>query len=172
METPERRRGASGLEVREVAGAPVITGYAAVYNSETVIYGLWREQIAPGAFADAFTASADVRALWNHDTGTVLGRTTAGTLKLMDDDRGLKYAITVNTDDPMAMSVAAKIKRGDVNGSSFGFRVIDEEVDQEPTKKGLLPLVTIKAVELYEVCLLYTSPSPRDGATSRMPSSA
>ena len=25
---------------------------------------------------------------------------------------------------------------------------------------------------MYTICLLYTSPSPRDGATSRMPSSA
>ena len=27
-------------------------------------------------------------------------------------------------------------------------------------------------VDYYNACLLYTSPSPRDGATSRMPSSA
>ena len=27
-------------------------------------------------------------------------------------------------------------------------------------------------VMLYSICLLYTSPSPRDGATTRMPSSA
>ena len=27
-------------------------------------------------------------------------------------------------------------------------------------------------VELYQICLLYTSPSPRDGLLSRMPSSA
>ena len=29
-----------------------------------------------------------------------------------------------------------------------------------------------KVNELYDVCLLYTSPSPRDGLLSRMPSSA
>ena len=29
-----------------------------------------------------------------------------------------------------------------------------------------------KTVELFDICLLYTSPSPRDGLLSRMPSSA
>ena len=30
----------------------------------------------------------------------------------------------------------------------------------------------VKSAALYDVCLLYTSPSPRDGLLSRMPSSA
>ena len=38
------------------------------------------------------------------------------------------------------------------------------------TIKGPIPLPT--KIERYTVCLLYTSPSPRDGLLSRMPSSA
>ena len=35
-----------------------------------------------------------------------------------------------------------------------------------------LALARQESVELLELCLLYTSPSPRDGLLSRMPSSA
>ena len=41
----------------------------------------------------------------------------------------------------------------------------------EPTLGGI-NLEDIKAPECFYVCLLYTSPSPRDLSTSRMPSSA
>ena len=43
-------------------------------------------------------------------------------------------------------------------------------IGSEDTFKGIIDLVEMKAYVYY--CLLYTSPSPRDGATSRMPSSA
>ena len=41
-------------------------------------------------------------------------------------------------------------------------------------KRINMPALTHKDVNsmVYDICLLYTSPSPRDGATSRMPSSA
>ena len=35
-----------------------------------------------------------------------------------------------------------------------------------------VPMINLRAPALNEVCLLYTSPSPRDGLLSRMPSSA
>ena len=38
------------------------------------------------------------------------------------------------------------------------------------TIKYLIPVIVI--VMMYEICLLYTSPSPRDISGSRMPSSA
>ena len=37
---------------------------------------------------------------------------------------------------------------------------------------GVLPVLNTEAVRLAIICLLYTSPSPRDGLLSRMPSSA
>ena len=43
-----------------------------------------------------------------------------------------------------------------------------------PGKKGLVLANSVGVIDkdYYGNCLLYTSPSPRDGATSRMPSSA
>lgn len=142
------------IEVRSEGKSLRISGYAAVYNRETIIAGLFRERIAPGAFASALDGTDDVRALFNHDPSILLGRTKSGTLTLSDDKIGLRYSITLDPDDPDSQRVHAKIKRGDVDGSSFGFSVErdeDMEWDETPTKKGQLPLVTIRKVTTYDV---------------------
>ena len=87
-----------------------------------------------------------MRALFNHDPNLVLGRKAAGTLTLSEDTKGLRYVVTLNADDPLAISVAAKMKRRDVTGSSFGF-AIDSPDDEEwtaPAVRGGLPLRTLK----------------------------
>ena len=50
-------------------------------------------------------------------------------------------------------------------GVDVDLQVIDD------TKVGMAALAA-KRIEAYGACLLYTSPSPRDLSTSRMPSSA
>lgn len=98
-----------------------IEGYFAVFNSE---YQLWdgaSEVIKPGAFTDSI--SGDVRALINHDTSLVLGRTKPGTLTLRQDERGLWGSVRINRDDVDAMSLYARVQRGDVDQCSFGFAI-------------------------------------------------
>lgn len=98
-----------------------LEGYFAVFNSE---YPLWdgvSEIIKPGAFTDSI--SGDVRALINHDTTLVLGRTKAGTLTLRQDDRGLWGSVKINPDDTDAMSLYSRVERGDVDQCSFGFAI-------------------------------------------------
>lgn len=147
----ERRAIAEGVTVRAAENeAPTISGYAALFNKETVIAGLFREQIDPGAFRDAVKTD-DVRALFNHDPNYVLGRTTNDTLTLKEDKRGLFYDVTLNPDDPDAMAVRAKIQRGDVSGSSFGFTVDEDDWDDSEVKRGKLPLRTIRKASLYDV---------------------
>ena len=91
------------FETREAGdGALYIEGYFAVFNSP---YELWEgatEIIKPGAFSGCL--SQDVRALINHDTTLVLGRTKAGTLTLKEDSRGLWGSIQINRDDVDAMN--------------------------------------------------------------------
>lgn len=126
-----------------------IEGYFAVYNSR---YDLWDgayETIAPGAF-DGET-DGDVRALANHDTTLVLGRTAAGTLVLRADDHGLWGSIVVNQQDQDAMNLYERVKRGDVSQCSFGFDILDQDVqyqDGEPT------VWIIRKVKLYEVSVV------------------
>ena len=81
----------------------VIEGYFAVFNE---IYRVWddvTESIAPGAFTDSL--NGDIRALYNHNTDQILGRTSAGTLTLKQDEKGLWGQIKVNERDTEAVNV-------------------------------------------------------------------
>jgi HK97 family phage prohead protease len=112
---------------------PSIVGYAAVYfnpkDPRGTQYLLWEdgaggrcyERIAMGAFARALADRQDVVCLWNHnpDLG-ILGRTTAATLTLSTDNRGLRYTVTP-PDAPLAQGVIANIDRRECGGSSFSF---------------------------------------------------
>ena len=137
---------ASEFNTREDGEALSIEGYFAVFNSTYNIMPGMSESVAPGAFTD--TVSGDVRALINHDTGLVLGRTKAGTLTLRQDELGLWGHIDINPDDSDAMNLYARVKRHDVDQCCFGFDLLDEET--EVHEDGSVHW-TIKKVELYEV---------------------
>lgn len=121
---------------------PVIRGYAAVFNELSEDLGGFREIIAPGAFKGA--GERDVRALWNHDSNLVIGRRGAGTLRLIEDDRGLLVEI-----DPPASAgwMLESIRRGDVTQMSFGFRTLRDDWDYRDG--GVIR--TLELVELIEV---------------------
>lgn len=143
--TMERRALVAPLEVR--AESRTIAGYAAVFNSETDIGGMFREQIARGAFKPSL--SGDVRALFDHDTSHVLGRTKAGTLRMTEDDHGLAVEIDL-PDTQTGRDLRESMARGDIDGMSFGFRVTKQEWDES----GEIPLRTIREVELFEVSVV------------------
>ena len=136
----------SEFNTRDDGGNLSIEGYFAVFGSVYEIAPGMSESIAPGAFDK--TLSGDIRALINHDTTLVLGRTKAGTLNLRTDNRGLWGHIDVNPNDSDAMNLYERVKRGDVDQCSFGFDIIDEET--EFREDGSVHW-TIKEVELYEV---------------------
>jgi HK97 family phage prohead protease len=146
---PERRIVTHQIELRAAKDSPTrLVGYAAVFNTEATIAGYFREQIAPGAFATAIEED-DVRALFNHDPNYVLGRTIAGTLDLMEDDRGLQYDV-LPPDTQWARDLMVSVGRGDVNQSSFGFMVTREEWTK-PKDTTELPLRTILEARLFDV---------------------
>ena len=127
MDMRQIRAAATEFQTREEDGAPHISGYFAVFNSNYEIAPGMSESIAPGAFSR--TLSGDIRALINHDTTLVLGRTKAGTLELREDARGLWGEITINPKDGDAMNLYERVKRGDVDQCSFGFEIVSEETD-------------------------------------------
>ena len=134
------------FQTREDGEDLYIEGYFAVFNSIYDIgYGM-SESIAPHAFDN--TISDDVRALINHDTTLVLGRTSAHTLELRQDERGLWGKIAINPNDSDAMNLYARVKREDVTQCSFGFDIISE--DTEFSENGDVHW-TIREVKLYEV---------------------
>lgn len=117
----------SEFTTRENDNELTIEGYFAVFNSiYDMGYGM-SESIAPGAFTKSL--SNDLRALTNHDTTLVLGRTKAHTLELREDSHGLWGKITINPKDSDAMNLYERVKRGDVDQCSFGFNIVSEETD-------------------------------------------
>jgi len=134
------------LKTRAEEDEMIIEGYFAVYNTETELWPGAFEEIAPGAFDN--TLSNDIRALINHDTSLVLGRTKAGTLELKTDSRGLWGRIKINPNDTDAVNLYERVKRGDVDQCSFGFNIISEETDYR--EDGTIKW-TIKEVDLHEV---------------------
>ena len=136
----------SNFETRERDGQPVIEGFFAVFGSEYRIAHDLVERIDPGAFH--LDRDTDVRALVNHNTDLVVGRTKAGTLRLEVRPQGLWGSVDVNVNDTDAMNLYARVQRGDVNQCSFGFEILDETT--EFRENGDIHW-TINKVKLYEV---------------------
>ncbi|MFN7019872.1 MAG: HK97 family phage prohead protease [Phycisphaerales bacterium] len=140
-------------ERREGSKSPVITGKIRYDVRSKPIYGLFVEIVRRGAFGRALRGEDDPRALMNHDSAYVLGRRSAGTLRLMDDSDGLRYEFDA-PDTTFGRDLVVSIDRGDIRESSFGFRKIQDQWSEERTKEGLI----IDIRELLEVELLDLSP--------------
>lgn len=120
-------------------------GHAAVFNKRAELWPGFFEEIAPGAFTRAIQ-SPDIYALWNHNPSDVLGNSGAGTLFLSEDETGLRYEI-IPPDTNLGRDLRVLIKRGDVRKSSFGFNVVDEDIQHE----GRTVIRKIKDVKLFDV---------------------
>lgn len=153
MDPVERRvfviEGLELVDTEERAGRPAkIRGHAAVFNQLSEDLGGFREQIAPGAFAEAIEKD-DVRALINHDSNLVLGRNRAGTLELVEDQRGLAVLIDP-PDTQYARDLIVSMKRGDITQMSFGFSVRPGGQDWAKDDEGRT-IRTVKRVRLFDV---------------------
>lgn len=137
------------IEMRDSAsgGLPTIVGYAAVFNVETDIGGFFRERIRPGAFARAIAEQQDVRALFNHDANLLLGRLGAGTLRMAEDEQGLRVEIDP-PDTQTGREVVELIRRGDIYGMSFGFMATQESWD---SMEDGVALRILEDVDLFDV---------------------
>jgi len=129
-------------------GKVTVAGYAAVFGDTADIGGYFREVIARGAFTNTLR-TGDVRAYFDHDRGRVLGRTSSGTLRLREDERGLAVEIDL-PDTSDGRDVKTLIERGDISGMSFGFSVLKQEWDETVDP----PTRTIMEVELREVSIV------------------
>ena len=105
----------------------VIEGYFALYEQETELFPNTYEIISRGAFDN--TIKNDVRALWNHNTQYVLGRSKNGSLQLRADDKGLFGTIKLPKTQ-YAEDLYELVKRGDIDQCSFGFNILDETVEE------------------------------------------
>ncbi|WP_338804354.1 HK97 family phage prohead protease [Xenorhabdus griffiniae] len=136
-----------------------LTGYVIKWNSRSqVLWDEFVEQFAPNAFSASLAASADVRALYEHDHMNLLGRTTSGTLQLAEDATGLRFELTL-PDTQLGRDVLALVERGDISGMSFGFRAFKDQWDTSQT-----PYVrTVLEAELREITITSLPAYPESG---------
>jgi HK97 family phage prohead protease/HK97 family phage major capsid protein len=145
-------------EVRAGAGdGLVLEGYAAVYDTQTNIGGMFKETISRGAFDDVLTN--DVRLLLNHD-GAPMARTTNGSLVLSSDDHGLKYRANL-VDTQASRDLHAMVKRGDISQSSFAFRVGEQDINERGDRNVL------KVSELLDVSPVTYASYPTASVSAR-----
>ncbi len=152
-QTEKRELLSSNLEIREVEGGlRTITGYAVKWEMKSVTMGYWRrfkEQFKRGAFTDSLTQD-DQLALWSHDYSQVLGRTKNGTLRLFEDEIGLRFELDL-ADTTLGDDTYKTIKRGDVDGVSFGFQMVKEEWDESDPDNVVRSVTKAKLIEISPV---------------------
>lgn len=151
----ERRYSPHSVQLEERdSGPPLITGYAAVFyraddpGTEYTLFPGLVERIEPSAFSSI--GNDDVRGLYNHDPRLILGRSKAGTLRLSVDARGLRYEIEP-PQTAMAGDIIASLRRGDVDGSSFAFRVRPKGARFEDSKDGKFEVRVLTDLEVFDV---------------------
>lgn len=126
-----------------------LEGMFVVYDSIYNVYPGATESIARGALTEAI--KGDVRALYNHNSDIVLGRTSAGTLELQDRETGLWGKIKINQNDTEAMNAYSRIQRGDLTGCSFGFDIAPGGEDTVVRDDGTVHWTITKVDPLYEI---------------------
>ena len=147
------------IERRSSWGAPVlaedgkkIQGYAAVFGPLSQDLGGFVERVDPQAFKRSLEDQADIRALLDHDSSKILGRTSSGTLRVSTDSHGLRIEVDL-PDTSYARDLKAVMARGDVSQMSFGFMVRAGGESWSQTEDGQR-LRTLTDVELIEVSIV------------------
>jgi len=166
MSLRELRTASRPIELRKSETGTTAAGYAAVFNAESSpIYDMFREIIKPGAFARSLSDGSDIVALYGHEMNDVLGRTSAGTLKLSEDATGLAFEIAL-PDTSLGRDVATLLQRGDLKGASFGFRTRSATWPEAKSADGL-PIRELLDVELIEISLTAFPAYPDTSAALR-----
>lgn len=146
------QRNIKATEIRLATGADgsnVLSGYAVRFNSPSVDLGGFTEICSPGMFTRTLRESPDVVMLRDHVSSQLLGRTTAGTLTLNQDAKGLAFTVTLpNT--AIAEDTAENIRTGNLTSCSFGFNVPEGGDKWASTPDGAV-VRTLLDVNLAEI---------------------
>ena len=129
---------------------PVLRGYAAVFESDSVFMG-FTERIKPGAFTRTLQENDDIKALVEHDTGNIIARTGNDSLTLREDDHGLYVEIKPNQTS-YAMDLVENVRTGLLDSMSFGFHVVKDSWERSEGQN----IRTLIDVDLIEVSVVST----------------
>lgn len=154
---PEKRNWKVEMRAEGGGDAPAkLVGYAAVYGQlSEPIGGMFYERIAAGAFTRALKSGPDVRLLVNHNADLILGRTRAGTLRLSEDEKGLR----IENDPPdttLGRDTLISVRRGDMDQMSFAFFVPDggDTWTEEIIDGQLWPVRTLTDINFDDVSVV------------------
>lgn len=139
-----------------------VEGIAAPYNSDSVDLGYFVERYAPGCFTRTLKERPDIRALVDHDTGLIVGRTTAGNLEMFDTKEGLGYRFTP-PDTTIGRDLAYNIENRILTNVSIGFMILDHRW----TKEKDTYVRTLLDVELWEMSFVAFPAYPETTAEAR-----
>lgn len=148
------------VSLRSTGGVRTISGYAVRFGELSHNLGGFRERIAHSAW-DPAAASGDVIATFNHDKNLLLGRVSAGTLRISRDAEGLWFELDL-PDTAAGRDVGELVRTRNVAGCSFTFAVRPGGVrvaDDRDPESGL-PIREITAMEVYEVGPVVTPAYP------------
>lgn len=152
-QTEKRNLTTNNVEIRELEdGKRTLTGYAVKWEMKSVTMGYFKrfkEQFKRGAFTESLT-NDDQLALWSHDTSKVLGRTKNGTLRLFEDEIGLRFELDLPS-TTLGNDAYETIKRGDVDGVSFGFQMQKQEWDENDVDNITRSILKAKLLEISPV---------------------
>lgn len=150
-----------GIELRASASGPgTLSGYGIVYNEWSDDLGGFREIVMPGAATKTLAESPDIRSALDH--GPLLARTRSKTLKLTEDDYGVRYEIDL-PDTQVGRDTAEMVRRGDIWGSSFSFRAIRDRYygENNETRRELLEVQVFEMGPVADPAYPQTSVSLR-----------
>lgn len=137
----------SNMEIRaEGENGTTLVGYAAIFDTPSLDMG-FTEYVSRGAFSKTLKDGADVRLLLDHE-GAPLARTRSGTLRLSEDERGLRVEADLDPTNPIAQTVLSALRRGDMNQMSFAFRTIRDSWSADRSMREL------REVQLYDVSVV------------------
>lgn len=150
--------------VRSEGGKPTLfTGTAVVYDQwSELLYGVFREKIAPGAFDASLASGRDLYASVDHDPTRVLGRQSSGTLRVNPGPAGIDVEVSIG-EFSYARDLTVAIVRGDLRGMSFIFDVLDDTWEM----KDGVPHRTVKKADIEEVSFVYFPAYPQTVAAAR-----
>lgn len=164
--TEKRELTTKQIEIRETEeGKRFLIGYAVMWEKKSHVMGYWskfREQFKKGAFTETLV-NDDQRFLFSHDTSKVLGRTKNNTLILEEDNIGLRFELEL-PDTTLGDDTYKSIKRGDIDGVSFGFRKILDEYEEFEDD---VPLRTVTKAKLIEVSAVAFPAYPDSAVSAR-----
>lgn len=158
MSDMERRYRKFETRASEDGKGLTLYGYIALYDSLSDVLTdadgeSFIEVIKPGAFTKSLNRN-DIRALWNHSTDHVLGRTASGTLTLTEDQQGVAFSLQL-PETQCGRDLAVLVNRGDVSGCSFGFFA---SLERCTSVSNELPLRELLEVDVLE-CSICTFPA-------------